>query len=150
MKTHNEKDAEIIREGRRLKRLENDALSSIDPNRRFDIDINRLFEDEDIRNQRQKNKSKNEKNNIDICRFFENDNIREQRRLNKLQNEINPNRRFDIRKNGYCEICNTNVQKSSIAKHLRSIKHLENQSIIPNNFFNENLPSSSKINTKKI
>ena len=53
---------------------------------------------------------------------------------------------LDIRKNGYCEICNTNVHKSSIAKHLRSIKHLENQFIIPNNFFNvnENLPSSSK------
>ena len=32
---------------------------------------------------------------------------------------------------------------------MRSIKHLENQSIIPNNFFNENLSSSSKINTKK-
>ena len=46
-------------------------------------------------------------------------------------------------------ICDTNVHKSSIAKHLRSIKHLENQSIIPNNFFNENISSSSKINTKK-
>ena len=32
---------------------------------------------------------------------------------------------------------------------MRSIKHYENQFIIPNNFFNENLPSSSKINTKK-
>ena len=31
---------------------------------------------------------------------------------------------------------------------MRSIKHEENQFIIPNNFFNENLLSSSKINTK--
>ena len=44
-----------------------------------------------------------------------------------------------LEKNGYCEICNTIVHKSSIAKHLRSIKHLENQSIIPNNFSNENV-----------
>ena len=58
--------------------------------------------------------------------------------LNKLQNEIN------IRKNGYCEICNTNVHKSSIAKHLRSIKHLENQFIIPINFFNENQSLTQK------
>ena len=32
---------------------------------------------------------------------------------------------------------------------MRSIKHLENQSIIPSNFFNENPSSSSKLNTKK-
>ena len=75
--------------------------------------------------------------------FFEDEIIRNQRKLNKLQNEIN------IRKNGYCQICDINVHKSSIAKHLRSIKHEENQFIIPNNFFKENLPSSSKINTKK-
>ena len=99
-----------------------------------------------ITEQRRLNRLRNENNNIDISNFFENEIIREQRRLNKLQNEIN----IDIRKNGYCEMCNINVHKSSIAKHLRSIKQLENQSIIPNNFFNENLPSSSKINTKNI
>ena len=52
----------------------------------------------------------------------------EQRRLNRLKNENN----IVIRKNGFCKICNTNVHRSSIAKHLRSIKHLENQMIIPN------------------
>ena len=74
----------------------------------INVDISNFFEDEIIRNQRQKNKSKNEKNNIDISNFFENEIIREQRQLKKLQNEIN----IDIRKNGYCEICNTNVHKS--------------------------------------
>ena len=63
----------------------------------------------------------------------------------KLQNEIN----IDIRKTGYCKICDINIHKSSIAKHLRSIKQLENQSIIPSYFFNENPFSSSKLNTKK-
>ena len=54
-----------------------------------------------------------------------------------------------LEKNGYCKICDTRVHKSSITKHLRSIKHEENQIIIPNNFFKENLPQSSKINNPK-
>ena len=113
---------EIIRNQRQLNKLQNEKNY---------ININRCFENDNIREQRRLNKLQNEKNNININRFFENDNIGEQRRLNKLQNEII----IDIRRNGYFEICNTNVHKSSIAKHLRPIKHLENQSIIPNNFF---------------
>ena len=106
-------------------------------NENIKVEISSFFENEIIRNQRQINKLQNE---IDISNFFENEIIRNQRKLKKLQTNI------DIRKNGYCEICNTNVHKFSIAKHLRSIKHLENQFIIPINFFNiiENLPSSSK------
>ena len=145
---------EIIREQRKFKKLQTES------------NISNFFEDEVFRNQRKLNKLQNEinktrffendnireqwrlnklQNEINITRFFENDNIREQRRLNKLQNEIN----IDIRKNGFCKICNTNVHKSSITKYLRSIKHQENQLIIPYNFFNENLSSSSKISTKK-
>ena len=51
----------------------------------INIDISNFFENEIIRNQRQKNKSKNE---IDISNFFENEIIRNQRKLNKLQTEI--------------------------------------------------------------
>ena len=131
MKTQNDIRRKNITEQRRLNRLRNENNN---------IDISNFFENEIIRNERQKNKSKNE---INISNFFEDEIIRNQRKLNKLQTNI------DIRKNGYCEICNINVHKSSIAKHLRSIKHEENQFIIPNNFFKENQSLTPKINTKK-
>ena len=95
-----------------------------------------------ISEERRLNRLRNEKINIDISNFFEDEIIRNQRKLNKLQSNI------DIRKNGYCEICNIKVHKSSIAKHLRSIKHEENQFIIPNNFFKENQSLTTKINTQ--
>ena len=100
-----------------------------------------------IRKQRQLNRLQNENNDINISSFFENENIREQRQLNKLQNENN----IDIRKNGYCQICNTNIHRASIAKHLRSKKkHLENEMIIPNTFFNENLLNLAKLPNKTV
>ena len=134
-----------IKKDKMLKRLENE-LKRLE-NEKNNIDISRFFENEDIREQRRLKRLENEKNNIDISRFFENEDIREQRQLKKLENEKN---NIDIRQNGYCEICNTNIHKSSIAKHLRSIKHLENQLILPINFFKENLPSKiQKTNNPK-
>ena len=69
MKTQNDIRRKNISEQRRLNRLRNEKIN---------IDISNFFENEIIRNQRQKNKSKKE---IDISNFFEDEIIREQRRI---------------------------------------------------------------------
>ena len=42
--------------------------------------------------------------------------------------------RRKIKNSRTCEICNVNVQKTSMQKHLRSKKHLENEMIIPRTY----------------
>ena len=74
MKTQNDIGRKNIREQRRLNRIRNENIN---------IDISNFFENEIIRNEKQKNKSKNE---IDISNFFKDEIFREQRRLKKITN----------------------------------------------------------------